>query len=111
VQLEPIEPTWKAPGPQRLILKCEKFLQSCAFEFNVRRYTEALKVNCTISTLRMADNHLSPDGCQMLLESLKVGTRGFHSSTSPLNQSRFRYWNRPAHPTKGAYVALRRGRV
>ena len=31
----------------------------------------ALRVNNTVTTLRMADNHLGPEGCKTLLESLE----------------------------------------
>jgi len=38
VQVDPINPTLKAPGPQHLILKYDKLLSTCAFKFNLRRY-------------------------------------------------------------------------
>ena len=41
VQVDPIKPTLKAPGPQPLKLKRDALLSSLAFEFNLRRSTEA----------------------------------------------------------------------
>ena len=37
----------------------------------VRALAAALRVNNTVTTLRMADNHLGPEGCKTLLESLE----------------------------------------
>ena len=42
MQVDPIEPTVRALGTNRLKLKCDKLLSSCAFKFNLRRYTEVL---------------------------------------------------------------------
>jgi hypothetical protein len=44
VQVEPITPTLKAPGPQRLKLKFDGLLSNFAFKFNMRRYTKACGV-------------------------------------------------------------------
>jgi len=38
VQVDPIKPTLKTPGPMRLKLKCGKLLSSFAFKSNLRRY-------------------------------------------------------------------------
>jgi hypothetical protein len=38
VQVDPIEPTLKPPGTERLKLKYEKLFSSFAFERNLRRY-------------------------------------------------------------------------
>jgi len=38
VQVDPIKPTWKAPGPNSLKLKYDKLLSFFAFKFNLRRY-------------------------------------------------------------------------
>jgi hypothetical protein len=38
VQVDPIEPTLKAPGTNRLKVKYHKVLSSFAFKFNLRRY-------------------------------------------------------------------------
>jgi len=38
VQVDPIKPTLKAPGTQRLNLKCDGPLSNVAFKFNLRRY-------------------------------------------------------------------------
>ena len=40
MQVDPIKPTLKAPGTQRLNLKYDELLSSFAFNFNLRRYTE-----------------------------------------------------------------------
>jgi hypothetical protein len=39
VQVEPIKPTLKAPGTNRLKLKSDEALSSFAFNFNLRRYS------------------------------------------------------------------------
>jgi hypothetical protein len=39
VQVDPIEPTLKAPGTNRLELQYNEVLSSFAFNFNLRRYT------------------------------------------------------------------------
>ena len=41
VQVDPINPTLKAPGTKRLKLKCDDMVSSFAFKFNLRRYTMA----------------------------------------------------------------------
>jgi len=38
VQVDPIKPTLKAPGTERLKLKCDEPLLNFAFNFNLRRY-------------------------------------------------------------------------
>ena len=40
VQAEPIKPTLKAPGTERLKLKCDELLSNFTFKFNLRRYNE-----------------------------------------------------------------------
>ena len=39
MRVDPIKPTLKALGTERLILKCDKLLSNYAFKFNLRRYT------------------------------------------------------------------------
>ena len=39
VQVDPIKPTLKAPGSERLKLKCDDLLLNFAFKFNLRRYS------------------------------------------------------------------------
>ena len=41
VQVDPMKPTLKAPGPQRLKLEFDGMLSNFAFTFNLRRYTMA----------------------------------------------------------------------
>jgi len=41
VPVDPIKPTLKAPGSERLKLKCDELLSTSAFNFNLRRYTMA----------------------------------------------------------------------
>jgi len=41
VQVDPIKPTLKAPGPKRLKIQCDILLSTSAFKFNLRRYTLA----------------------------------------------------------------------
>jgi len=42
VQVDPISPTLKAPGTQRLTLKCGESLSTFGFKFNLRRYSLVL---------------------------------------------------------------------
>ena len=39
MQIDPIIPTLKAPGSNRLKLKYDQLVSSFAFKFNLRRYT------------------------------------------------------------------------
>ena len=41
MQLDPIKPTLKAPGSERLKLKCDHLVSKFAFTFYLRRYTKA----------------------------------------------------------------------
>ena len=41
VQVDPIKPTLKAPGTQRLKLKHDEPPSNFGFKFNLRRYTQA----------------------------------------------------------------------
>ena len=41
MQVDPINPTLKAPGTKRLKLKCDTLLSTFAFKFHLRRYIEA----------------------------------------------------------------------
>ena len=41
MQVEPIRPTFKAPGTKRLKLKCGELLSSFAFNVDLRRFTKA----------------------------------------------------------------------
>ena len=41
VQVDPIKPTLKPPGTERLKLKCDSQLSTFAFKFNSRRYSAA----------------------------------------------------------------------
>jgi len=43
VQVDPIKPVLKAPGSQRLRLRCDILLSNYAFKFNLRRYSKAIK--------------------------------------------------------------------
>jgi hypothetical protein len=40
VQVDPIKPTLKPPGTERLTLKCDTVLSSFAFNFSLRRFSE-----------------------------------------------------------------------
>jgi len=44
VQVDPIKPTFQAPGIQLMKLKCDKPLSKLAFIFDLRRYTEGAVV-------------------------------------------------------------------
>ena len=41
MQVDPLKFTLKAPGSERLKLKCDKLHSNFAFNFNLRRYIEA----------------------------------------------------------------------
>ena len=41
MQVDPIKPTLKAPGAERLKLKCDVLLSNDAFKFNMRHYIKA----------------------------------------------------------------------
>jgi hypothetical protein len=40
VQVDPIKPTLKAPGSERLKLNCDIMLSTSAFKFKLRRYIQ-----------------------------------------------------------------------
>ena len=42
MQVDPIEPTLKAPGSERLKLRCDDMLSSFALEFSLRRFNLVL---------------------------------------------------------------------
>jgi hypothetical protein len=44
VHVDPINPTLKAPGTERLILNCDEPLSNFAFNFSSRRYGEGSHV-------------------------------------------------------------------
>jgi hypothetical protein len=52
VQVDPIKPTLKAPGTNRLILKYDKLISIFAFNFKLRRYTKGNKCCERHSTVR-----------------------------------------------------------
>jgi hypothetical protein len=45
VQVDPINPTWKAPGTKRLKQTYDERLSSFAFKFNLRRYSLVIRLN------------------------------------------------------------------
>ena len=47
MQVDPIKPTLKPPGTQRLKLKYDEVLSNFAFKFNLRRYNEERAEACT----------------------------------------------------------------
>jgi len=47
VQIDPIKPTVKAPGPQHLKLEYDGLLSNFGFKFNLRRYTWATRTGGT----------------------------------------------------------------
>jgi len=74
VQVDPIEPTLKAPESKRSKLEHEKTLPNFGFKFELRRY---IQVAAIVSNL--------PFG-----RRVSVGGRGLHSHTAQLNLSRSR---------------------
>jgi hypothetical protein len=63
VQVDPIKPTLKAPGAERLKLKCDILLSTVAFKVNLRRYTSVLADAMTNlhSFIIIATNHVGDD--------------------------------------------------
>jgi hypothetical protein len=53
VQVDPIKPTFKAPGTKRLKLEFDKLLLTFAFKFNLRRYIE-LDISAAVHANRAA---------------------------------------------------------
>ena len=45
MQVDPMNPTLKAPGSERLTLRCDYLLSIFAFNFKLRRYNEGTKVD------------------------------------------------------------------
>jgi aspartyl-tRNA synthetase len=43
VQVDPIKPMLKAPGSERLKLKCDDMLSNFAFNFNLRRFISGIR--------------------------------------------------------------------
>ena len=43
MQVDPIKPTFKAPGSKLLKLKCDVLLSNCAFKFNLSRCNQIRK--------------------------------------------------------------------
>ena len=42
MQVDPIKPTMKAPGPKLLKVKCDELLSTSPFKFNVRRFMKVV---------------------------------------------------------------------
>ena len=62
MQVDPIKPTLKAPGTERLRLECDEPLSNFAFKFNLRRYR-----------LEQVRQLLSSGGARKQVASTKVG--------------------------------------
>jgi len=45
VQVDPVQPTLKAPGTKRLKLKYDDLVSNFTFKFNLRRYNKGMNVN------------------------------------------------------------------
>jgi hypothetical protein len=52
VKVDPIKPTLKAPGTERLDPRYVGVLHSFAFKFNLRRYITAVAVTVAVAALR-----------------------------------------------------------
>ena len=75
----------KVPGTKRLKLMCNKLRSSLAFKFNLRRYDVD-----GLGRAAMVDVGDKRDTARVATASSRVLLgRGLHSSTSPLNLSRF----------------------
>ena len=69
MQVDPIKPMLKAPGPECLNLKCDETLSKFAFNFKLRRYNESSMLDLPL--------------CAALLDAVRAGayTRPLLSST------------------------------
>ena len=54
VQVDPMTPMLKAPGPKPLKLKCDKLLSTCAFRSNLRRFSWGVCRACCACTASAA---------------------------------------------------------
>ena len=82
MQVDPIKPTLKAPGTQRLKLIYNNLLSSFAFNFNLRRYNEADPTNLE-TLLSLGVSHTNE------LDQAEATGRGLHSFTFQLKLSTF----------------------
>jgi len=81
VQADFINPKLKPPATKRLKLKCDVLLSDLAFKFNLRHFSEALKINyANDRDAAAAPGGGGPGG---------GGGRGLHSFTSQLNLIHF----------------------
>ena len=62
MQVDPIKPTLKPPGSQRLILRCDELLSNVAFSFNVRPYTMVSATVCTFALYVPMLDAMGPQG-------------------------------------------------
>jgi predicted metal-binding membrane protein len=89
-----MKPTSKAPGSERLILKCDDLLSNFALNINLRRYS-TVDVVTAASTLALAEqSHAAAlkQACLKfvathLAEVMQTEGRSLHSSTFQLNLS------------------------
>ena len=51
MQVDPIKPTLKPPGPKRLKLKCDEPLSKFAFKVNSRRHSTVLRSAAALALL------------------------------------------------------------
>jgi peroxiredoxin len=90
VQVDPIKPTLKAPGTERLNLKYEQLVSSFCFKFKLRRYSEGVD---TVACVSVNDAFVmnawgkSVEGAAQVM--MLADGRGLPSSTFQLNLSRF----------------------
>jgi len=114
VQLDPIKPTLKAPGAKRLKLQCNEALSNCAFNFNLRRYTQAY---CACGYTRDVFGQPVPmtEGRGFLSSTflLNLSCIGHPVTQSPnvITQSTNHPMQSPNVSQKNAHVKLKYGRV
>ena len=79
MQVDRLIPVLKPPGTERLTLKCDVLLSTCAFEFKFRHHNKAGGAFC-------CNQAAADESCSVC----EYGSgKGLHSSTSHLNLSRF----------------------
>ena len=71
MQVEPIKPTLKAPGTERLKLKYDELHSSVAFNFNLRRYSMVITEYNTSAASLLAGAHRLAVGLKLM--SFMVG--------------------------------------
>jgi len=122
VQVDPIKPTLKPTGTERLKVKCDILLSTSAFKLNLRRYIQAFEdcgevlgrgLHSSTSQLNLSRFwSLKPQQASTFQLNLSRfwSLKSQQASTSQRNLRRFCKCDRGTWPTKSAHVKLKSGR-